>query len=108
MPRGGDVDALVALLDPDVVLRTDVAAERGRGCCASRRGARDVVAALAPGGAAPAPGPRRCRRARRGRPAGVCAGAIVFTIDDDGRIVAIDVIGDRVDLDRLDIVVLDD
>ncbi len=105
--RGGDVDALVALLDPDVVLRTDSAAER-MGSLRSRRGARDVAAVLAGGAHA-------ARRALLDgvtglawTPGGRLRGAIGFTIDDDGRIVAIDVIGDGAHLDRLDIVVLDD
>jgi RNA polymerase sigma-70 factor (ECF subfamily) len=105
--RGGDFDTLVALLDPDVVLRTDAAAER-MGSLRSRRGARDVAAVLAGGAQA-------ARRALLDgvaglawTPGGRMRGAIEFTIDDDGRIVAIDAIGDGAHLDRLDIVLLDD
>jgi RNA polymerase sigma-70 factor (ECF subfamily) len=89
------------------VLRTDAAAER-MGSLRSRRGARDVAAVLAGGAQA-------ARRALLDgvaglawTPGGRMRGAIEFTIDDDGRIVAIDVIGDRAHLDRLDIVLLDD
>ena len=70
--RGGDFDALVALLDPDVVLRTAAAAER-MGSLRSRRGAGDVAAALAGGAQA---GGAPCSTAApgwRGRPAGACS-----------------------------------
>jgi RNA polymerase sigma-70 factor, ECF subfamily len=97
----------VALLDPDVVLRTDAAAER-MGSLSSRRGAR-VVAAVLAGGA------QAVRRALLDgvaglawTPGGRVRDAIEFTIDNDGNIIAIDVIGNRQRLGRLDIVVLDD
>ncbi len=52
--RGGDFDALVALLDPDVVLRVD--------CGPGRRGSMVVRGAeLSPGKRARSPG-RRCGR----------------------------------------------
>jgi RNA polymerase sigma factor (sigma-70 family) len=106
--RGGDFDALVAVLDPEVVLRADRGAIPG----ASRvvRGARDVAeGALA-----------FAELARFARPALVngAAGLVVaphgqpfsvmgFTVSR-GRIVEIDILADPARLRRLDLAVLDD
>jgi RNA polymerase sigma factor (sigma-70 family) len=107
--RSGDFDALLAVLDPDVVLRADRGARRP---AASReiRGAR-AVAEQALGGA---------RLARFARPALVngAAGFVVarpgrpiavvgFTVVH-GKIVEIDVLADRARLRELDLSVLDD
>jgi RNA polymerase sigma factor (sigma-70 family) len=106
--RGGDFDALVAVLDPEVVLRADRGAIPG----GSRvfRGAR----AVAEGALAFA------ELARFARPALVngAAGLVVaphgqplsvlgFTVSD-GRIVEIDILADPPRLRRLDLAVLDD
>ncbi len=105
--RGGDFDALVALLDPDVVLRADFGARRPaaskviRGAAAVARQARAIPAALV-------------------RPALVngAAGAVItvggrpfavmgFTVAD-GKIVEIDAIADPERVGRLAAAVLSD
>src|SRR5215204_2774247 len=105
--RGGDFEALLAVLDPDVVLRADSGAVPA---VASRevRGAAAVAKSAAKG------------RARAARPALVNGevGVVVaprgrllmvlgFTISD-GKIVEIDAIGDRERLSQLDLALLDD
>jgi RNA polymerase sigma-70 factor, ECF subfamily len=104
--RGGDFDALLTVLDPDVVLRADRAAVRA-GASKELRGAKAVAdtfsgrarfaqPALVNGavGAVWAPG---------GRPRVVFG----FTITR-GRIVEIDLVADPERLRQLDLVVLDD
>ncbi len=104
--RGGDFDALLALLDPDVVLRADRAAVQA-GASAEVRGAPAVAGtfsgrarfaqpALVDGamGAVWAPG---------GRPQVVFS----FTITR-GKIVAIDILADPARLGQLDLAVLND
>jgi RNA polymerase sigma factor (sigma-70 family) len=103
--RGGDFDALLALLDPDVVLRADRAAVQV-GASPELRGAKAVAGAFS-------------GRARAARPALVdgAAGAVwapggqprvVFGFAvADGRIAGIDVLADPERLRRLDLVVLD-
>jgi RNA polymerase sigma factor (sigma-70 family) len=107
--RGGDFDALVAVLDPDVVLRSDGGAERP-GATAVVHGARAVAeralmfARLSPfvrpalvngvAGVVVAP---------RGEPFSVMA----FTVAG-GKIVAIDGLADPTRLRELDLAVLDD
>ncbi len=107
--RGGDFDALVAVLDPDVVLRADRAAVPV-GASREIRGASAVAkGALASSG-----------RARFAQPALVdgAVGVVVarrgrlfvvlrFTITD-GKIVEIDVVADSERLGQLDVAVLDD
>jgi RNA polymerase sigma factor (sigma-70 family) len=103
--RGGDFDALVSLLDPDVVMRPDAAAV-GMGSLRETRGATAVATVLS-GGA---------RGARLAiveglaglvwAPAGTTRGVIEFTLKDD-KIIAIDVTGDADRLRELDIVTLD-
>jgi RNA polymerase sigma factor (sigma-70 family) len=104
--RGGDFDALVAVLDPGVVLRSDGGAG---GRASVIRGPEDI-ARQALSFAAPA---------RLVRPALVNgAPGVVVTVRDrpvsimgftvvDGRIAAIDVLTDRDRLSRLDLTVLD-
>jgi ketosteroid isomerase-like protein len=107
--RGGDFDALVALLDPDVVLRADPAVGptpaplliRGarvvaRGALASSERARSTQVALVNGAAG-------LVMALHGRLHLVLA----FTIAD-GRITEIDVIAESDRVRRLDLAVLDD
>jgi RNA polymerase sigma factor (sigma-70 family) len=105
--RGGDFEALVAVLDPDVVLRSDRGALPGS---VVLRGAEAVA-----GQAIMFAGP-----ARIARPALVNGVAgVVVTVDGepvsvmaftvtDGRIVAIDALGDPERLSQLDLAVLDD
>ena len=105
--RGGDFEALLAVLDPDVVLRADSGAVPA---VASRevRGAAAVAKSAAKG------------RAQAARPALVNGevGVVVaphgrllmvlgFTISD-GKIVEIDAIGDPEQLSQLDLALLDD
>jgi RNA polymerase sigma-70 factor (ECF subfamily) len=104
--RGGDFEALLQLLDPDVVLVPDAAAV-AMGSLREMRGASDIAAALS-GGA---------RGARLAiidglagfvwAPGGQTRGVVEFTIRD-GRIVAIDVTGDAQRIAELDLVLLDD
>lgn len=103
--RGGDFDALLAVLDPDVVLRPDAAAVRlgnvpealganavgefmRRGASALRLALVDDVAGLA------------------WMPDGHILGAVQFTIAGD-RIVQIELTRDPDHLDRLDVVLLE-
>jgi RNA polymerase sigma-70 factor (ECF subfamily) len=107
--RGGDFDALVALLDPDVVLRADHVASLSRAAVVVR-GARTVAE-----GARAASWRARFTQpalvngavglvmARRGRLSLVLG----FTITD-GRITEIDVIADPDRLRELDLALLDD
>jgi RNA polymerase sigma-70 factor (ECF subfamily) len=104
--RGGDFDALLAVLDPDVVVRADAAAQR-MGAATEIRGARELVTRF--GG-----------RARGARPAlvegAVGAAWIVngrprvvfrFTVAH-GKVAAIDLVGDPAHIEKLDLVILDD
>jgi RNA polymerase sigma factor (sigma-70 family) len=108
--RGGDFEALVALLDPDVVLRVDRGAVRP-GASREVRGAAAVAAQVLTFA------PRLARFARpalvngaagyvvapRGRPLAVTG----FTVAN-GKIVAMDVLADPARLRELDLTVLDD
>ncbi len=104
--RGGDFAALLAVLDPDVVLRADPTAVRA-GASAAVRGAAAVAETFS-------------GRARLARPALVdgAVGAVwaaggrprfvfSFTITR-GKIVAIDILADPERLGQLDLAVLDD
>src|SRR6266545_4418351 len=104
--RGGDFDALLAVLDPDVVLRADSAAVAA-GASREVRGARAVAETFK-------------GRARAAQPALVngAAGAVWapggqprvvfgFTITR-GKIVAIDLLADPAHLAQIDLVVLDE
>jgi RNA polymerase sigma-70 factor (ECF subfamily) len=107
--RGGDFDALLALLDPDVVVRVDRGALRTRapreirGARAlaeqARRGAR-LAAFARP---ALVNGAAGLVIAVRGRPLAVAGFTVV-----NGRIAEIDVLADRGRLRDLDLAVLDD
>jgi RNA polymerase sigma factor (sigma-70 family) len=104
--RGGDIEALLALLDPDVVRRADRAALPA-GAATELRGARAVAEETR----------TNSRRARFARPAlingtlGIVAPggrlmvAISLTIKDD-KIAEMDVIGDPTRLRELDLAVL--
>ncbi|HZO64822.1 MAG TPA: sigma-70 family RNA polymerase sigma factor [Kribbellaceae bacterium] len=104
--RSGEFEALLALLDPEVVLRADAAAVM-TGAVGEVRGAADVAGTFA-------------GRARAARPAlidgtaglvwsqgGVPRVVFDFTIVD-GRIVAIDMVADADHLAQLDLAPLDD
>ncbi|AVZ72652.1 RNA polymerase subunit sigma-70 [Streptomyces lunaelactis] len=107
--RGGDFEALVALLDPDVVLRADTGA-MGPGVSKLVRGARAVAGQAL----------MFARFATFARPALVNGVPGVVTAPEgqpvsvmgltfgDGKIVEIDILADPVRLARLDLEVLDD
>jgi RNA polymerase sigma-70 factor (ECF subfamily) len=104
--RGGDFAALLAVLDPDVVLRSDRAA-------LPRGGPREVHGASAVAELATRGGARAARPAMVNGAVGVVVAprgqllmVLVFTIDG-GKIVAIDAIGDPERLDALALAVLD-
>jgi RNA polymerase sigma-70 factor (ECF subfamily) len=106
--RGGDFDALLAVLDPDVVLRVDRGPTPGRRL--EIRGA-DAVARQARGGArlggevrpALVNGAAGFVVARGGRTVAVAGFSVA-----GGRVVEIDILADPVRLRELDLTVLDD
>ncbi len=103
--RSGDFEGLLRVLDPEVELRPDAAAER-MGALRGMRGNEAVAGALS-GGAQNA-----LRALVDGvsalvwAPGGTVRGVIEFTVVDE-RIVAMDVTGDPERIQRLDIVLLD-
>jgi RNA polymerase sigma-70 factor (ECF subfamily) len=104
--RGGDFEALVALLDPDVVLRADQVAVQ-TGASEEVRGAAAVAETFSGRARAAQPalvdGAHGLVWVAGGRPRVV----FDFTITD-GRIVAIDLLADPEHLGRLDLEVLSD
>jgi len=104
--RGGDFEALVALLDPEVTLRADPAAVRA-GAASEVHGARDVAGTFS-------------GRARSAQPAlvGGAVGAVfaaggrprfAFSLEITGeRIVGIEIVADPARLRELGVTVLDD
>jgi RNA polymerase sigma-70 factor (ECF subfamily) len=102
--RGGDFDALLRLLDPDVVLQPDAAAER-MGSLRVTRGASQVAAALSGGAQAAQLAIVDGFAGLVWAPGGRTRGVIEFTLRNE-RIVAIRVTGDAETIDRLDIVTL--
>jgi RNA polymerase sigma-70 factor (ECF subfamily) len=106
--RGGDLDALIAVLDPEVVLHADAAAGPSgapvtiRGAAAVARGARAASVRSRYARVALVNGTPGIVMAPRGRLAVVLA----FTIGDD-KISRIDVIADPARLAGLDLAVLD-
>jgi RNA polymerase sigma factor (sigma-70 family) len=104
--RGGDFDALLALLDPDVVLRADPAAVQS-GATGEVRGAPAVAETFAGRARAAQPalidGAVGLVWARGGRP------RVVFDLTiENGKIVEIDMVADAERLGELDLVVLDE
>jgi len=104
--RGGDFEALLALLDPDVVLQPDQAA-LAMGSLRTTRGAEKVAAALSGGARAAQLVLLDGVAGLAWSPGGRIRGAIEFTIAR-GHIVALDVIGDAERLGRLEIVPISD
>jgi hypothetical protein len=104
--RGGDFDALVAVLHPDVVLRADPAAVR-TGASSEVRGAAAVANTFSGRARAAQPalvnGAAGLVWAPRGRPQVVFG----FTITR-GKIVAIDLVADPERIRQLDLAILDD
>jgi RNA polymerase sigma-70 factor (ECF subfamily) len=103
--RGGDLDALVRLLDPDVELIPDAAAI-AMGALRETRGARAVAAALSGGARGATRATVDGAAAWLWAPGGQVRGVVQFTVRDD-RIVAIDVTGDAERIATLEIVGLD-
>ena len=102
--RGGDFDALLTLLDPEVVLRPDAAAVR-MGSLRETHGAAAVASSLS--------GAKGAHLAIidgiagfAWTPGGHLRGMVQFTVTN-GKIVAIDVTGDVKRMEELDIVLLD-
>jgi len=106
--RGGDLDALIAVLDPEVVLHADAAAGPSgapvtiRGAAAVARGARAASVRSRYARVALVNGTPGIVMAPRGR----LTIALAFTIGDD-KISRIDVIADPARLAMLDLAVLD-
>jgi RNA polymerase sigma-70 factor (ECF subfamily) len=103
--RGGDFEGLVAMLDPDVVLRPDDAAVR-MGSLRATHGAAEVATVLSGGASAARLALIDGVAGLAWAPGGRTRGVVAFTIVDD-RIVEIDVTGDPEYIGRLDIVLVD-
>jgi RNA polymerase sigma-70 factor (ECF subfamily) len=103
--RGGDFDALMQLLAPDVVMVPDAAAV-AMGSLREARGADAVAAALSGGARAAVRATVDGAAAWLWAPGGHVRGVVQFTVRD-GRIVAIDVTGDAERIAELEIVALD-
>ena len=103
--RGGDFGGLLAVLDPDVVLRPDPAALR-MGSLRRTHGAAAVATALAGGAQAAALALVDGVPALVWAPGGTTRGVIEFHIAS-GRIVALDVTGDPARIGDMEIVLLD-
>ncbi|MFB7667314.1 sigma-70 family RNA polymerase sigma factor [Kitasatospora sp. NPDC056138] len=105
--RGGDFEALVAVLDPDIVLRTDAGALRPgvvvRGAQAVAGGAITFARLAQVARPALVNGAAGFVAISEGRPVSVAA----FTIAG-GKVVALDILTDPERLARLDLTVLDD
>jgi hypothetical protein len=103
--RGGDFDALMQLLDPDVVLLPDAAA-MNMGSLREMHGAEAVASALSGGARGATLAIVDGVAAFVWAPAGQILGVVQFTLRGD-RVVAINVTGDAERLTQLDIVTLD-
>ena len=107
--RGGDFEALLAVLDPDVVLRTDVGAaisgayREVRGAVAVAKGASTASRIAAHARLALVNGNVGLVTIRDGRPVSVMA----FTIAH-GKVIAIDVVADPDRLRGLDLTIFED
>jgi RNA polymerase sigma-70 factor (ECF subfamily) len=102
--RGGDIDMLLRLLDPDVVLQPDAAAER-MGSLRLTRGAPQVASVLSGGAQAAQLAIVDGFAGLVWAPLGRTLGVIEFTLRNE-RIVAIRVTGDAQTIDQRDIVIL--
>ena len=103
--RGGDFDALMGLLHPDVVLVPDAAAV-GMGSLRAMQGAGDVARALSGGASGATLAVIGGVTGFVWAPGGQIRGVVTFSIRDD-RIVGISVTGDAARIADLDIVTLD-
>ena len=105
--RGGDFEALLALLDPDVVLRADQAAVRSGGIAEEVRGAAAVAETFAGRARAAQPALVDGAVGLAWAPGGQPKAVFDLTIAD-GKIVAIELILDADHLGQLNVVLLDD
>ena len=103
--RGGDFDALLSLLDPDVVLRPDAAAVN-MGSLRETRGAEAVASSLSGGARGAQLAIINGLTGFAWAPGGRLRGVVEFTVMN-GKIVAIDVTGDVERLQQVEIVLLD-
>ena len=103
--RGGDFDALLELLHPDVVLVPDAAAV-GMGSLREMRGAGDVANALSGGARGATLAIIEGVAGFVWAPGGQIRGVVTFELRDD-RIVEITVTGDAARIAALDVVTLD-
>ena len=103
--RAGDLDGLLAVLDPEVVLRPDADAIR-MGSSAELRGAHAVAEFLRGGARAARPALVAGMPGLAWAPNGRVRGAIVIDIVD-GRIVEIGLVANAEHLEQLDVVLLD-
>jgi RNA polymerase sigma-70 factor (ECF subfamily) len=104
--RGGEFDALLRVLDPDVTLVPDAAAVR-MGALRETRGAESVAAALSGGAQGAQLAIIDGVAGFVWAPGGHTRGVVQFTINND-KIVAINVTGDAERIRELDIVTIDD
>jgi RNA polymerase sigma-70 factor (ECF subfamily) len=104
--RGGDSDALVALLDPDVVLRADPAAVQ-TGASTEVRGAPAVADTFSGRARAAQPALVNGTAGAVWAPGGTPRVVFGFTITR-GKIVAIDILADPERLRHIDLAILDD
>jgi len=105
--RQGDFDALLALLDPDIVLRADEAAVATGNIAAEVRGAKAVAETFAGRAAAAQPALVDGAVGLTWAPGGKPRAVFDLTIAG-GRIVAIELILDREQVEALDVVLLQD
>jgi hypothetical protein len=103
--RGGEFEALIQLLDPDVVLLPDAAAV-AMGSLRETRGAEAVATALSGGARGAVLALIDGLAGFVWAPGGQIRGVVQFTVSD-GRVVAIDVTGDEERIRTLDVVTLD-
>jgi hypothetical protein len=104
--RGGDFDAPVALLDPDVVLRADPAAVQ-TGASTEVRGAPAVADTFSGRARAAQPALVNGTAGAVWAPGGTPRVVFGFTITR-GKIVAIDILADPERLRHIDLAILDD
>nr|MBA2247244.1 sigma-70 family RNA polymerase sigma factor [Chloroflexia bacterium] len=102
--RGGDFEALLILLDPDVVVRADATAV-GMGVDAEVRGATAVLNTFLGRAVGAQPAIIDGVAGAAWAPGGQIRAAIIFTVVDT-RVTAIDLVADRERLDQLDVELL--
>lgn len=102
--RGGDFEALLTVLDPDVVVRADATAVK-MGAAPEVRGATAVLQTFLGRAVGARPAIINGVAGAAWAPGGRIRAALSFTVAN-GRVTAIDLIGDRERIDQLDIELL--